>query len=279
MAIGVVADSASNIPPDLAIREGVDIVPLTLKFGEEAYLDGVELSADDFYARLPHEEARATSSAPSPGQYLEAFRRAAARGASGVVCVTVASSVSASFESAKVAAAQSPMPVEVVDSLSATMAEGFVALEAAREARRGAGLQEVAARARAVAERTDLVAAIPSLEFLARSGRVPAIVAMAGVALKIRPVFGFRHGRAERLGVVRSWSGCLEKVVAEVLSRTGRGALHVAAFHAANPSDAGYLLERVRAERRVVEEVITQFTPAMGAHTGPGLAGLAWWEE
>lgn len=276
MTVRVVTDSAATLPAAVASELGIDVVPMYLKFGENVYRDGVDLPPGDFYERLASEQTPASTSGPSTGDYRDVFDAALAS-ADAVVCVTVASFVSVTFTSASVAAREFGDRVVVVDSASASMGEGFVALEAARAAAAGGSLDEVAARARDVAGRTEVIATIDTFEYLRRSGRVHALLAYAGAALGMKPVFAFRGGKVEQLGRPRSRSKAVERVVAEVRAAAGRGPLHLAVCHAAVESEAAALLERLASECSPVEAHLAEFTPLMGAHTGPGLLGAAYW--
>jgi DegV family protein with EDD domain len=272
----IVTDSAANLPADLAAAHRVVVVPMYLKFGEVVYLDGVDLPRGEFYARLEREDVPVSTAAPSAGDYRDAFARALEE-ADAVVCVTVASFVSVSFDSARLAAAEFPGRVRVIDSQSASMGEGWAVVEAARLAATGASLDEVAARAEDVARRTQLVATIDTFEYLRRSGRVHAILAYAGTALNIKPVFAVRGGRIEQLGRPRSRARAIERLVEETRPLAARGPLHLAVVHAAVPAEAEALLERLRGELDCAETALTEFTPLMGAHTGPGVLGVAAW--
>jgi DegV family protein with EDD domain len=276
MRTAIVTDSAANLPPALVSEHGIDVVPMYLKFGDSEYRDGIDLPRGEFYARLEGEQVPVSTAAPSAGDFREAFRRALID-AEGVVCVTVASFVSVSYESARIAAGEFEGAVHVVDSRSASMGEGFAALEAARLAATGATTPEVAARAEDVARRTQLVATINTFEYLRRSGRVHALLAYAGTALNIKPVFALRGGKIEQLGRPRSRSRALERVVAETRPLAARGPLHCAIAHAAVPDEAESLLTRLRAEVDSAEIHMTEFTPLMGAHTGPGVIAIAAW--
>ncbi len=159
------------------------------------------------------------------------------------------------------------------------MAEGFAALEAARAARDGATLEEVAGRAKDVASRARVVATIDTFEYLQRSGRVSRLIAFAASKLQIKPVFEMRGGRIEPAGRPRTRGRALDRVVSEALSEMRDNPTHVAAIHAAAEPEARRLLERVSSKAEVVESYVVEFTPAMGAHTGPGVVGLAYFCE
>src|SRR5207249_2300318 len=143
--IAIVTDSAANLPTDLAATLGVEVVPLVLRIGDTTARDGLDLGPTDLYRRLARDHEVASTAAPSPGDFLEAFGRAGQR---DILCITVASTMSATFDAARLAADRFGGRVEVVDSLSASMAQGFVVKEAAAAVAGGAGLEDAAARAR-----------------------------------------------------------------------------------------------------------------------------------
>lgn len=273
--VAIVTDSAANVPEDLARALAIEIVPMYLKFGETLYRDGLDLRPRDFYARLAAGET-ASSSAPSPGDFLAAFE---ATGSAEVVCVTVAGSMSGANHEAVMAAERFAGRVEVVDSLSASMAEGFVGLAAARAAAAGTPLEEVAARARAVAAAVRLYATVNTFEFLRRSGRVTKLQAYAATMLDIKPVFAFRGGEPAPVARPRSRRRALERVVEATLAEAGDRPIHLAALHAEAEAEARAVADRVLAGADVVERVIVEVTPVIGAHTGPGLVGTAFYCE
>src|SRR6185503_5059242 len=181
------------------------------------------------------------------------------------------------YESAIAASAEFGGRIVVVDSKSASMGEGWAALEAARLSAAGASLEAVAAHAQEITERTQLCATINTFEYLRRSGRVHALLAYAGTALNIKPVFALRGGKIEQLGRPRSRARAIERLVEETRPLAARGPLHCAVAHADATDEADGLLERLRAELTLAESFATEFTPLMGAHTGPGVLGIAAW--
>jgi DegV family protein with EDD domain len=270
--VGVIADSAANLPVELARELGIEVVPMYLKFGDQVYRDGVDLTPSDFYERLVRDAEPASTSVPSPGDYLEAYQRT---GQTELVCVTVASSMSSSCQQATLAAELFAGTVEVIDSMSASMAEGFVAVEAARMAVRGGSLPEVVASARSVAGRTRLLATVGTFEFLRRSGRVTKLQAYAATMLDIKPVFGFRDGEIVAVARTRTRRRALDRIVEDTVAEAGGRPVHVAAIHAAAEEEAAHLLDRLAERAHLVERWITPVTPVIGAHTGPGLLGTA----
>ncbi|MBI4729123.1 MAG: DegV family protein [Acidobacteria bacterium] len=276
MRVAVVSDSAANLPPELVGRYGIGLVPMYLKLGDRVYQDLVDLPRGTFYRKLVEEQVPVSTSGASIGDFREVFERTLV-GADACVCVTVASFVSVTHASAISAAREFGDRVRVVDSKSASMGEGFVALEAARAAESGEGVDAVARRAEEISARVQVVATINTFEYLRRSGRVHALLAYAGTALGIKPVFAFRSGAIEQLGRPRSRARALERLVEEVRAGARSGPLHLAVAHADCAAEAEALLARIAGEVECVETMVTEFTPLMGAHTGPGVIAVCFW--
>jgi len=224
-----------------------------------------------------------STSGPSPGDLAAAI--AGADQGDGVVALTISSKMSSVYESARVAgAALEPNEVAVVDTGTAAGAQGLVVLAAARQAASGAGVPEVVRAANAAAGATRLLATLPSLAHLARSGRVPGAAAWGARWLGLSPLFEFRNGRIAPLRPARGPKAAYQRMLSAVTSEAEReaargAALHVAALHALEPETAAALLEGVRRVIEPASSFIGEFGPVMIAHTGPGLVGLAWrWE-
>lgn len=270
--VAVVADSAANLPLDVVRELRIRVVPMYLKFGDRVYRDGVDMTPADFYERLVRHDVAASTSTPSPADFLEAYRGTAE---ADIVCVTVSAGMSGSFQQASFAARDFGGRVEVVDSKSASMAEGFCAIEAARCAAKGGSLEAAAWTARRLAERTTLVATVDTFEYLRRSGRVKKLQAYAATMLDINPVFRYQGGDVSAVGRPRTRGRAVARVVEETLRAIGNRPAHVAALHAAAASDAEAILERISTAVNVIEGRVVEATPVIGAHTGPGLVGVA----
>ena len=274
--VAIVADSAANLPVEITRELRIRVVPMYLKFGERVYRDGLDMTPADFYERLAADEVAASSSTPSPGDFLEAFEAAGDR---EIVCVTVTAGMSGSFQQASYAAERFAGRVEVVDSKSASVAEGFVAIEAARRALERGTIEEVSRRARDVAERTTLVATVDSFEYLRRSGRVRRFQAYAATKLDIKPVFRFHGGDVAPVARPRTRKRAVGRVVEEALGTIDGRPAHVGVFHASAAAEAAEVADRVGAGADVVERFVVEATPVIGAHTGPGLLGIAFYTD
>jgi DegV family protein with EDD domain len=279
MTVSVVADSAASLPPDLAQSAGVVVIPLLLTLDGETFHDG-DLPLADVIERAP---AGFSSSGPTPGDFIEVLDGRA--DSDGTVVLTVARTMSSTFEAARLAAAQIDGRVEVIDTGSAAGAEGLVVLAAAAAAKSGADLPAVVSAARRAADAVRLVATLDNLDHLARSGRVPEAAAWAGRWLHVNPIFEFVAGRPRPLRPALNRTAALDRIVGRWrASRTDGARLHVAALHASDPEPAEDLLARVVEEcAQYADEPATAFvapfSAVMVAHTGPNLVGLSWWWE
>ncbi len=270
--VAVVTDSAANLPGETARELRIGIVPMYLKLGDQVYRDGADLTPRDFYTRLAAGEEAASTSTPSPGDFLAAFEEA---GQQEVVCVTIASTMSGANHEASMAAERFGGRVVVVDSKNASMGQGFVALEAARLAAQGASLDEVAARASDVADRVELLATVDTFEYLQRSGRVRKLQAYAATLLDIKPVFRFRGGEVSAVARPRTRARALARIVDEAVAAIGDRPAHLGVVHATADGDGAALSARIAERARIVDSVVVEATPVIGAHTGPGLVGAA----
>jgi fatty acid kinase fatty acid binding subunit len=256
--IAIVTDSGASIPPDLAAAWGVEVV--------DQHVDS--------------HNGRVTTAAPSPGEFLRAVGRA---GGDEAIVLTVSSRVSGTWNAARLAAAESTIPLDVIDTETAAGAQALVVLAAARAAASGADRATVRAAAVDAIARVHLVALIEGLDHLVRSGRVPGVAGWAGRMLGLKPLFEFRHGVARPLRPAVSRDAALTRIIGHWRrSRNTAGPgdrLHIAALHADAEPDAEGLLKRVRDELDIPAEteLVLEFSEVMIAHTGPGLVGLAWW--
>jgi DegV family protein with EDD domain len=252
----------------------VTVVPLSLILGGISYHDG-DLGLAELLARV---DEGVTTSAPSPGEVGKAIEERLSD--DGVVVLTIAGTMSGTFDAARVASQLADGNVRVVDTETAAGAEGLVVLAAAACARGGGTIDEVEAAAVRARERVRLVATVDSLDHLVRSGRVPGIAGWAGRGLGLNPLFEFRRGHPKPLRPALSRQAALDRMVAMLLgARVPNARLHVAALHAVAPEPAEQLLARVRAEVDPATTFLGPFSPVMVVHTGPGLVGLAWWWE
>ena len=283
MSVAIVTDSTACIPPELAERLGIEIVPLHLIFGGRTFVDSLTEDTSGFYELLRTSNDRPTTAAPSPGMFIDAIGRAARRSDS-VLCITVSKQFSAMYDSARHAIemvrAETPgLDIRLLDSRNAAMAQGFVVVEAARVAASGGAMDAVVARAEAMTSQVTLLAMLDTLTYLARGGRVPRAAAWAAGVLQVKPIVRFSASDIKLVGRTRTRHRALDRMVELLDEMTAGRELHLAVHHANALEDARYLLSAAERRLRLAETYVTEFTQVMGVHTGPGLVGLAWWAE
>lgn len=275
--IAVVTDSAACLPKALLEQYNIHVVPFELIWGEEVLRDGIDISPAEFYRRLETSEELPTTSQPSIGNFLKLYQ-SLAHEIEGIVSIHIPQALSGTCSGARAAARMlGEVPVRVIDSGTAVMAQGFVVLAAARAALAGAGLEAVVQAAEEMIPRVHLLAALDRLDYLARSGRVRAVVALVGSALHIVPIFTIQQGNITVVARPRSKSRAVKAMLERMEQEVQGRPVHAAVFHAAVPDEAEDLRARVADRFDCVELYTTEFTPVMGAHTGPGVLGLAFY--
>ena len=270
-------DSVASLPPELAQQHEIRVVPLLVIFGKQTFRDGVDMTPSQFYQRLRLEKDLPTTSAPSVGELVKLYEEVG-RGREAVVSIHLTGDLSQTYESAVQAADMitSP-PVHVVDTRTASMAQGFVALAAARAAQAGADAQTVLRVARETMPRVRLYAVLDTLEYLRRGGRMSGAAALVGSALRIRPILTVKDGKAVAVERPRTKNRAVDRMLELAVAELGDAPAHVAVVHAAAPEAAAELRDEVSRRLRCTELHLAEFTPVMGAHTGPGVLGLAFY--
>lgn len=272
MAVRVVTDSACDLPDDLIERYGIEVVPLTIRFGHEELVDRKELSTDEFWRRLADSDVLPETSAPSAGAFEGAFRRLVEDGATGIICINLSSKLSATMQSAQVAAqtVQADCPVVVVDSLLVSMGLGSLCLTAATRAADGDSLDSIVADVTDRRNRSKLYGTLDTLEFLKKGGRVGNARALLGSMLAIKPVVEVRDGVVEEAGKVRTRSKALRLLV----DRVKEGPFENLAVLHGNAPDLDELLDLLEPLAPRDEIVVGQIGPVIGTHAGPRVIGV-----
>ncbi|MCA1690764.1 MAG: DegV family protein [Acidimicrobiales bacterium] len=274
--VKVVTDSSSDLPAELAERHDISVVPLSIRFGEEEFVDRRDLTPAEFWARCAQSPVLPETSAPSPGAFEQVFRAAAEAGADGVICVNISAKLSATSQSAQ-AAAQAVadlIPVRVVDSRSATLGLGMTVLEASRLAAEGKTLDEVVAGAENAIERTRVFGTLDTLENLKKGGRIGGAQALLGSLLSIKPVIEVKDGAVEPGPKQRTRSRALAYLVDKVAAETG-GIDQLGVIHGAAP-DLNQFLDMLSAHFPREKIVVGDIGPVVGAHTGPRTIAVAY---
>ncbi len=274
MPVKIVTDSVADIPPEVIDELDISVIPVLLRFGEETFRDGIDINNDQFYERLATSKVMPTTAVPSLDMFARTYARLAEE--TDEILVIMLSSKLTGFYNAALQSArlmESECRIEVVDSLSAVMAEGFVVMRAAQAAKEGAKLDEVLEIVRRNLPRVDMQAAFTTLEFLKRGGRIGLAQALMGSILRINPIITLKDGLVKPAGRVRSRAKAIDH-----LCRFAASYKHIeemAVEEAACPDDADQLVKRlgeIYPEERIYR---TRTTPVIGTHTGPGLLLVA----
>jgi DegV family protein with EDD domain len=270
VAVGIVTDSVADLSPQLVTELGVLVVPLSVRFGDEVYRDGIDLTPDQFYAKLKTSKVFPNTSVPSPGDFIQVYDKLAEE-TDEILVILVSARLSATYEVARqsIDMMKKKCRVELLDSETATMAEGFIVMRAAKAAKSGARLDEVIEAASQTIPRVDFLAAFDTLEYLRRGGRIGRAQALLGSMLKINPLITLRDGVVEPAGRTRSRSKAMDRLYefAAGYSRIEEMAVE----NTACPDEAEMLRERLGAIFPKERIHRSRMTPVIGTHTGPGL--------
>lgn len=273
MSVHIATDSASDLPKDLVAERGITVVPLTVRFGDDREIVDGTITPEEFWSRCNESSVLPQTSAPSTGDFEESFRKAAAAGADGIVCVTIASGLSATFASASAAAEslKDEIPVRVVDSETASMGEGLITLAAAELAATGAGLDQVEAEARSAVARTKVFAALDTLEFLKKGGRIGGAQAFLGSLLSIKPIIEVGNGGVEPESKQRTRSRAMQYLADKVKAAAPHARLAVVHGRAPDVEEFTDLLGEWAPKGGII---VSDVGAVIGAHSGPRLLGV-----
>ncbi|MGO8949020.1 MAG: DegV family protein [Ktedonobacterales bacterium] len=274
MTVQVLVDSTADIPLERARQLGITVVPLTVLFGDESFLDGVELDGPGFYRRLVSSQQTPTTSTPSPGLFEEAYRRLVASGATGILALHIGSGLSGTFSASRAAAetvaADTKVPIEVLDSRSVSGGCGLPAEIVAAEALKGASLEQIKAHAESLLDRVRLIAVLDTLEYLKRGGRIGNAQALLGTLLNVKPLLEVRDSKVIPLERVRTRSRALERIGQLIAQQGPLEALGI------SQSDDTIGKELLSVARKFWTGPVEMFSlgPVVGTHAGPGAGAI-----
>ena len=271
--VKIVTDSTADLPPELAQELDITVVPLQVIFGDQAYRDGVDMTSEEFFRRLPHAAELPRTSQPSPGDFQQVYRQLAQQ-TDRVLSIHLSSGLSGTVETARQAARtmSDRVKIEVIDSGTISMVMGFAVIAAARAARAGGTLDACAQAAHSVLRRQRLAVAVDTLEYLRRGGRIGRAQAFLGGLLRLKPILTIRDGQAYPLARVRTHRKALEEVLRVCLE--GSEVEEAAVMYTTNPGDARFLADEIRRRCPNAAVHLGRIGPVIGVHGGPGLIGI-----
>ncbi len=280
--VSIITDSVACLTQELLTRYSIGIVPLNIVYDGKAYRDWVDITPPEAYRLFLKNPDVFSTSTPTPADFLNAYREAGKQ-ANSILCITLSSKLSTTYNTARLALgyAEKELPgisIEVMDSQTATAAEGFIAITAAKAAYEDKSLAEVTKEAERMRGKVNALVLIDTIRYVYRSGRVPKIAARVGSMLNIRPLLSVSGG-VNFIGMARSRENGIELLLRKTRGKVGEKAIHVAVLHAYVPEEAEKLKKRVAGEFTCREIWISEFSPIMGYACGTGTLGLAFWAE
>jgi DegV family protein with EDD domain len=274
--VAVITDSTAYLPDELVEGYGIHVVPLYVVLAGHSGREGWDIGPGDVARTLAVRGQTVSTSRPTPGDFVAAYRRALAGGADRLVSIHLSAELSGTWDAARLAASQvGEHIVTVVDSRSAAMGTGFAVLAAARSAARGADASAVARAARETAAATRTLFVVDTLEHLRRGGRIGSAAAVLGSALAVKPVLHVQDGRVVPLEKVRTSTRALNRLVQRAVEAAGDGPVSVAVHHLAAAEKADRLAAELRDRLPMLRELhVSELGAAIGAHVGPGAVGI-----
>jgi DegV family protein with EDD domain len=277
--IAIITDTDSNLPHDLAGKYDIVQVPILVQFGNDSFRDTYDIDNKSLFTRIDKEGKLPTTAAPSPGQFGEAFKAAFTAGAEAILCMNISSEMSATYASARQASEMFPgKRIEVLDTRSLAMGQGFMVMTAAEAAAKGATIEEAIRLAIDVRDRTYLFGALATLKYIAMSGRVGSLAAGIANILDIKPILSLQNGKLELLEKIRtqgkSWSRAVE------LSKEkagGKGIERMAIMNVNCPEEATRFEKLLRASLECPAEIVhANLNPGLSTHTGAGMVAVVY---
>ncbi len=280
--IALITDSTNDLPQSMREQYGIIVVPMTVIWGENQYLDGLELTAEEFYKKLKVNPIHPTTSQPTPGDFLAAYDQAKDGGATQIMVCVISSAMSGTIESARLAAQNYPLPISIYDSKSNSMSLGWQLLAMARTRENGGGIDEMRRSAEQVRNSLHYHIVLDTLDYLIRGGRIGSAARLIGNMLKIKPQVRVNHqtGTVEAGDISTTRKKAIETLFTSFFKKLDTSKpMHVAVLHNGVEEDARALADRVRNEFNPSELIIGIVSPILGAHTGPGAIALCGYSE
>jgi len=281
--VAIVTDSIASLPPGLASRFGIRVVPINIVYNRKIYRDGVDISTAETYRMLKENPELFNSSPASIAEYMQAFQEAA-RETDQILCITLSTKLSGMYNVARLAInqlkAQLPgVTVELMDSRTAATGEGYVVEKAAEAAAKGHNLVEVTRIARSVSEKIKVIGIMDTIRYVYRTGRVPKLAARFGASLNIRPLFLVEEGRVKIIGITRNQDNGIQRTLKMMRDDVGDRPVRVAVAHADNPEGGEILRQKIQSTFNCREMWTTLFSPIMAYATGEGVLSVGYYPD
>jgi DegV family protein with EDD domain len=274
MSIAVVTDSTSDLPVDIAKQHGISVIPLNVHIEDETYLDGVTISADEMYRRLPDQKVIPTTSAPSVGTYIEIYEKLAETH-DEIISIHLSSKLSLTYNSAANAAEEMKAKgtrVEVVDTEQASMALGWATVQVAEHIAAGGSIEEAVALAKSSSERASFIGMVDTLKYLVRGGRIGKAQGFVGSVLNIRPILTLIDGEAHPAGRARNRKKGIARLVNMVVDAAPLDKLAI--LYTTDRADAEAIANQVAEHITGGTPIVAQLGPVVGNYLGPGTLGF-----
>lgn len=275
--VKIITDSTAGLPESYVKDLSIHVLPLTIHFEDKDYRDGVDIKAEEFYNRMTQTDELATTSQVSEFAFEQAFKQFLDEGCD-ILVLPISSGISSTLQSALSAQTEFPgAPIEILDTQLVSMALSFQVLAAARAAAAGASLAECKAVAEDAYTKIGVYFTVDTLKYLAAGGRINSAKRFMGTVLDIKPVMEIRGGKIEALESVRSSRKAIQRMV-QLVERdiAGRTPVRISVFHALMEDTARELLAQCEQQFNPVESILSEVSPVVGAHTGPGTISIAY---
>lgn len=275
--IAIVTDSTAYIPKDLVNKYNIRIIPQVLIWGDEIFLDGVDIQPREFYSRLENANVMPTSSQATVASFIKIFGDLVEQEYQ-IIAILISSQLSGTIDSATKAREMFPdATIEIINSNSTAMAMGFQVLSVARAIEEGENFEDCISISKEAVAHTGVLFAVNTLEFLHRGGRIGGANRLLGTALNIKPILELKDGHVEPVEKVRTRKKSINRMLDMVEERIqGDHPIHLSVLHANAHEEARDLINKINGQFNAVENVLSEVSPVVGTHTGPGTIGLAY---
>jgi len=272
----LVTDSASDISKEFAKKYNINVVPIYIHYNGKEFKDGVDIDSNQIYTLQKEKKAIFNSSSPSPNDFVQVYEKLL-KEYKKIFSIHISSKLSAVIKSARIARGliKAEKRIKIFDSLSGAMGTGFMVLTAARSILKKYSCDKILFLLNFLRDNIKMYGTIDTLKYLQRSGRVPAIASFVSGILKIKPVLGIRNGLVEMIGIAVTRRGSLAEIARRVIKdfKKERWVI-VSIIHTLSFMESKRIMKKIQSSLNCVDTMITECTPVIGAHTGPGLVGV-----